>query len=390
VVNPSLLPTSLQFKICTTLADIPAADWNALVEPDNPFARHEFLLAMERHDAVGKTFGWYPQYLLARDNGRLFGAVPMYLKDNSYGELVFDWAWADAYERSGLAYYPKLVVGIPYTPATGQRLLVHPDAEYARVASDLIEAATEHARQLGVSSLHWLFTNEPDTALFRQHPDYLLRLGCQFHWTNRNYRDFDDYLGQLTSPKRKKIKQERRRVREQGIKLEILHGDEISDAQWDVWHRFYTGTFDRKYGYATFANGFFREIGRTLPDYIVLILAKHQDDYVAGAFNLRGTKTLYGRHWGCDAHFDALHFEACYYQGLKYCIDNKVQRFEPGTQGEHKIARGFLPAETWSAHWIADQKFRRLISQFLEQETKGMQQYMLELHGHSPFREKEP
>ena len=376
----------MQLSIIGSLSEVAAEEWNALVHPDNPFARHELLIAMERHDAVGKTFGWYPQYLLARDNGKLVGAAPMYLKDNSYGELVFDWAWADAYQRSGLNYYPKLVVAIPYTPATGQRLLVHPAFDYQTVAPAMITAATEHARNIKVSSLHWLFTNEQDTALFKNQPDYMLRLGCQFHWHNQGYQSFEDYLSHFSSSKRKKIRQERRRVKDQGITLEVLHGDEASQEQWQIYHRFYNSTFDRKYGYATFSQGFFLEIARTMPRNIVLVLAKHQDDYVAGAFNVRGSETLYGRHWGCSHEFHSLHFEACYYQGLEYCINNGLQRFEPGAQGEHKIARGFLPAKTWSAHWIADERFKTPIEQFVSHELKGMEHYIAELHEHSPFK----
>ncbi|MDH3949296.1 MAG: GNAT family N-acetyltransferase [Gammaproteobacteria bacterium] len=378
----------MQIAIIGSLSEVSAAEWNALVFADNPFARHEFLSAMERHNAVGKTFGWYPQYLLARDNGELVGAAPMYLKDNSYGELVFDWAWADAYKRSGVEYYPKLVVAIPYTPASGQRLLVHPKSNYQTVAQAMINAATEHARNLNVSSLHWLFTNEQDTALFKNQPEYMLRLGCQFHWHNQGYQSFDDYLSHFSSSKRKKIRQERRRVKDQGISLEILHGDEASQEQWETYHRFYNSTFDRKYGYATFSQGFFLEIAETMPRNIVLVLAKHQDEYVAGAFNLRGSETLYGRHWGCSHEFHSLHFEACYYQGLEYCINNGMQRFEPGAQGEHKIARGFLPAKTWSAHWIADERFKTPIKQFLQHETGGMEHYIAELHEHSPFKIK--
>ena len=310
----------------------------------------------------------------------------MYLKDNSYGELVFDWSWADAYQRSGLAYYPKLVVAIPYTPATGQRLLVHPDSDYAIVAQAMITAATEHARNLKVSSLHWLFTNEQDTTLFKQQSEYMLRLGCQFHWHNQNYQSFEDYLSHFSSKKRKKIRQERRRVKDQGISLDVLHGDEADAKQWEIYHRFYNSTFDRKYGYATFSQEFFQEIAETMPRNIVLVLAKHQDEYVAGAFNVRGTQTLYGRHWGCSQEFHSLHFEACYYQGLEYCINNGMQRFEPGAQGEHKIARGFLPAKTWSAHWIADERFKAPIEQFVNHELKGMEHYIAELQEHSPFK----
>jgi predicted N-acyltransferase len=312
----------------------------------------------------------------------------MYLKDNSYGELVFDWAWADAYKRSGVEYYPKLVVAIPYTPATGQRLLVHPKSDYQTVAQAMINAATEHARNLQVSSLHWLFPNEQDTALFKNQSDYMLRLGCQFHWHNQGYQSFEGYLSHFSSSKRKKIRQERRRVKDQGITLEVLHGDEASEEQLKIYHRFYNSTFDRKYGYATFTQGFFLEIARTMPRNIVLVLAKHQDEYVAGAFNLRGSETLYGRHWGCSQEFHSLHFEACYYQGLEYCIDNGLQRFEPGAQGEHKIARGFLPARTWSAHWIADERFKTPIRQFLQHETGGMEHYIAELQEHSPFKSK--
>ena len=376
----------MQISIIGSLSEVTAEEWNALVHVDNPFARHEFLIAMERHDAVGKTFGWYPQYLLVRNNGKLVGAAPMYLKDNSYGELVFDWTWADAYQRSGVAYYPKLVVAIPYTPATGQRLLVHPTSDFPTVAQLMITAATEHAQNLRVSSLHWLFTNEQDTALFKNQPDYMLRLGCQFHWHNQDYQSFEDYLSHFSSSKRKKIRQERRRVKDQSITLEVLHGDEASQEQWQIYHRFYNSTFDRKYGYATFSQGFFLEIARTMPRNIVLVLAKHQDDYVAGAFNVRGSETLYGRHWGCSHEFHSLHFEACYYQGLEYCINNGLQRFEPGAQGEHKIARGFLPAKTWSAHWIADERFKTPIEQFVSHELKGMEHYIAELHEHSPFK----
>jgi predicted N-acyltransferase len=376
----------MQLTIIGSLSEVGAEEWNALVHADNPFVRHEFLIAMERHDAVGKTFGWYPQYLLARDGGKLVGAAPMYLKDNSYGELVFDWAWADAYERSGLPYYPKLVVAIPYTPATGQRLLVHPGADYQIIAQAMIDAATEHARNLRVSSLHWLFTNDQDTALFKTQPEYILRLGCQFHWHNQGYQSFEDYLSHFSSSKRKKIRQERRRVKDQAITLEVLHGDETSDEQWTIFHRFYNSIFDRKYGYATFSEGFFQEIARTMPHNIVLVLAKYRDEYVAGAFNVRGSETLYGRHWGCSRDFHSLHFETCYYQGLEYCINHGLLRFEPGAQGEHKIARGFLPAKTWSAHWIANARFKTPIQQFVNHELKGMEHYINELNEHSPFK----
>ncbi len=379
----------MDFTILGSLDEISAGEWNALLRDDYPFARHEFLLALEHHHAVGDEFGWYPRYLIARDrSGSLLGAVPMYLKDNSYGELVFDWAWADAYHRSGAPYYPKLVVAIPYTPASGPRLLIKDGESRAEIATALIDAATHQAGQLGVSSLHWLFTDEFATQRLQQHPAYLLRLGCQFHWENRGYRDFADYLDSFTSSKRKKIRQERRRVRQQQIELEILHGDEINEQQWDVVHRFYTSTFERKGGFATLSKGFFMEIATTLPQQVVLVLAKHRGEYVAGALNLRSHDTLYGRHWGCSREFHSLHFETCYYQGLEYCIRHGLKRFDPGAQGEHKISRGFLPTKTWSAHWIADGRFKQAIGQFLQHETASMEHYMRELDEHSPFKLK--
>ena len=378
----------MQFSIIGSLNEVPADDWNALVDSDNPFALHEFLIALERHDAVGEKFGWLPQYLLAHEDHILVAACPMYLKNNSYGEFVFDWDWANAYQRSGLEYYPKLVVSIPYTPVTGQRILLR-DHSRRDIAQQIMNATIEHAKNLGVSSLHWLFTDESDTNSFKQHDDYGLRLGCQFHWQNNNYQDFDDYLSTMSSKKRKQIKRERRQVKEQGVEFEVLTGHDISEAQWQIYHRFYTDTFDRKSGYATLSLGFFQEIARTMPDNIVLVMAKYQDEYIASAFNLRGENTLYGRHWGCANNieeFNNLHFEACYYQGLDYCIQNKLQRFEPGAQGEHKISRGFLPTKTWSAHWIANPQFKVAIDDFLLRETRVMEEYIQELETHSPYK----
>lgn len=383
----------MHFSIIGSLQEVDATEWNALcmqthTEPAYPFTRHEFLMAMELHGAVGNQYGWFPQYLIARDkaSNKLLAALPMYLKNNSYGELVFDWAWADAYHRSGLEYYPKLVVAIPYTPATGPRILYAAECNPAEIRQQMIHAATAHAKEIGVSSLHWLFTSEAETEVLGQNTDYMLRLGCQFHWKNNQYDSFDDYLTYLTQPKRKKIKQERRRVKEQDIEIEVLHGNEMSEQQWNVYHQFYCDTFDRKSGYATFSLGFFKEIASTMPENIVVILASHNNRYVAGAFNIRGNNTLYGRHWGCSADFNSLHFEACYYQGLEYCINHKLGYFEPGAQGEHKISRGFLPAETWSAHWIKNDNFKTAIGRALDYERESMKEYIEDLQQRSPFK----
>lgn len=373
-------------RILESLAEVSAEQWNALSDGRFPFIRYEFLRAMEKHGAVGELYGWYPQYLVIEEQGQLIAAAPMYIKDNSYGEFVFDWAWADAWHRAGLHYYPKLVVAIPYTPATGPRLLVRPDRDFETYASQLIDAATTHAQQSGMSSLHWLFTGERDTRQFQSNSRYLMRLGCQFHWHNADYRDFDDYLANFTQQKRKKIRRERRMVGEQGVEIEIRHGDEMEDRHWDIYHRFYRSTFERKSGIPTLSQGFFMEIGETMQRNVVVVMARHQGEYVAAAFNVRGSDTLYGRHWGCSHDFHSLHFEACYYQGLDYCIQHGLQRFEPGAQGEHKISRGFLPAPTWSAHWVAHDGFRDGLTRYLDHEREAINDYMDELHQHSPFK----
>ena len=377
----------MRIEVHASLDEIPAHDWNCLAGESDPFLRHEFLSALEHHGCVGAHYGWVPQHLAAyADHGALLGAVPLYLKNNSYGEFVFDWSWADAYQRAGLSYYPKLVVSVPYTPATGPRLLLACEPEADAVADALIEAAVEQARKHRLSSLHWLFTNEADTRRLEDH-GLLRRTGCQFHWENKGYRDFDDFLEQFTAAKRKKIKRERRYVHEAGITIERLHGGELSDDQWKTAHEFYRSTFFKHGGIPTLNLDFFREIGRTMGDRVVIVLARRQDRYVASAINLRGTDALYGRHWGCAEEFNGLHFEACYYQGIEYCLQHELRRFEPGAQGEHKISRGFLPTPTWSAHWIAHAGMRRAVADFLAREREGMGYYMQELSAHSPYKD---
>ncbi len=363
---------------------IPAQQWNALAGSD-PFLRHEFLAALERHGCVGAELGWLPQHVAVYEGGQLIGAAPMYAKYNSYGEFVFDWSWAHAYERAGAQYYPKLVVAVPYTPATGARLLLADTPDREAIAGALIEAAIAHTQDTGASSLHWLFTNAEDTRRLEDH-GLLRRTGCQFHWTNRDYTDFADFMGAFSAQKRKKINRERRRVRESGVVLETLTGSEASDEQWRIMHHFYSNTFDTKGGIATLTLPFFQEIARTMGEQIMLVMARHQDRYVAGAISYRSDDSLYGRHWGCLEEFNSLHFEACYYQGLDYALAEGLRRFEPGAQGEHKISRGFLPTPTWSAHWIAEPRFRTAIADFLQGERRGMDAYIESLYDHSPFR----
>lgn len=368
------------------IAELPGADWNRLVGDDSPFLRHEFLAAMEEHGCVGETMGWVPRHLALRDaSGRLVAAAPCYLKFNSYGEFVFDWSWADAYRRHGLSYYPKLVVASPYTPATGPRLLTGDSPDRATYARALIQGAIQVAEGARVSSLHWLFTAADEQALLEQ-AGLLRRVGCQFHWHNQGYASFDELLGRFTSEKRKKVKRERRRVTDAGVRIRRVRGDQVSEAEWVSFHRLYCETFDKRGGIPTLSLPFFQSIGERMGESLLLVLAEYGEEIVAAAFNLIGAHSLYGRHWGCFRDFHSLHFEACYYQGLDYCIEHGLARFEPGAQGEHKISRGFLPAPTWSAHWIADRSFRDAIARFLALETEGMEDYLTEMSTHSPYR----
>lgn len=377
----------MSITIIGAINEVKADEWNALVGLENPFIRYEFLSALETHHCVGDRFGWIPQHITLRDdNHKLIGAVPLYIKDNSYGEFVFDWSWADAYHRSGFDYYPKLVVAMPYTPATGPRLLIDKEQDYQTVAGSLIDASLQHAKNLKVSSLHWLFTNEQDTQQLINH-GFMQRLGCQFHWTNQNYESFEHYLQTLTRSKRKNINQERRQVRNAEVQLEILNGHDTTEQHWQIFHRYYESTFMKLGGYATLTSEFFQDVARTMPDNIMLVMAKLDGNYIASALSFLGTDTLYGRHWGCEKEVKALHFEACYYQGIDYCITHGLKRFEPGAQGEHKIARGFLPTPTYSAHWIANPMFKDAIHDFLQREIPGMQHYIQQLQQHSPFKE---
>jgi predicted N-acyltransferase len=317
----------MDVSIIGSLEEVSAGEWNAL-SADYPFTRHEFLVALERHHCVGKQYGWYPQHIIVRDpslsepgqaKGKLVGAIPMYLKDNSYGEFVFDFAWAEAYSRSGLKYYPKLVAAMPYTPATGPRLLVGPGPQQDEIESLLIRAALQHAENTHVSSLHFLFTDDRTTKLLEAQ-GLMRRIDCQFQWENNNYQSFDDFLSTFSARKRKKVKRERRHVAEADIEIEVLNGHDISPSQWETFHYFYQIPFFTKSGTPTLSLEFFKEIGETMPENIVLMLAKHQGRYVAAAFNFCSGHTLYGRHWGSDQQFHSLHFELCYYRGIDYCI----------------------------------------------------------------------
>ncbi|MGF1644585.1 MAG: GNAT family N-acetyltransferase [Thiotrichales bacterium] len=370
----------------TAFSDFSPAAWNALAGSDNPFLRHGVLLAFEAHGCVGPRLGWEPLHVGAyNDAGDLLGAMPMYVKYNYYGEFVFDWAWDEAYQRAGLNYYPKLVVAVPYTPATGARLLCRPDADRPTVERALIAAAmrlTENGQHSGV---HWLFPNDGDLETLRD-AGLIARMGVNFHWHNQDYADFDAFLASFSADKRKKVKRERRRVGEQGIQMRRAAGAAISDADLATFHRFYVDTFDKHHGLATLTLDFFSAARDELGDHMILVSAWHAGHMVAGALFFRDHATLFGRYWGCEREFHSLHFETCYYQGHEIAIEHGLTRFEPGVQGEHKVPRGFLPTRTWSAHWIADPRFRPALADYCRREQLVMEDYLRSVYAHSPYR----
>lgn len=363
-----------------SIAAIPAHYWNRLAG-DDPFLRHEFLNTLHESGCASADTGWAPRYLLLLEQGALVGAMPLYLKSHSYGEYVFDWAWADAYRRHGLRYYPKLLNAIPFTPVAGHRLLAGTDARRRL----LLDAALELARDTRASSLHCLFPSPSEAAEMQQRA-LLLRHGVQFHWLNPGYADFDGFLATLNHNKRKKIKQERRRVREAGISFEWITGNAITDSAWIFFNRCYRETYHQHHSTPYLSLDFFRAIGRLMPENIVLIVASCDRRRIAASLNIHNGRRLCGRYWGTLEYHPGLHFETCYYQVIEFCIANGIERFEGGAQGEHKIARGLLPVETRSAHWLAQPQFAAAIEEFLEREASGISMYIDELNERSPFK----
>jgi len=394
----------MRIEFISSIEDIDADSWDRLVgcanDSGNPFIQHDFLSSLEKHDCL-QNWGWYPQHCLLFDDsrvdsgsgstsmGQLIGAAPAYIKDNSYGEFVFDWAWADAYQRHGMQYYPKLVTAIPFTPAKGPRLLaadqyITADGEpvsQTTIKKGLISALTAYADKNELSSSHFLFCEDDDIACFPEQ-DFLFRFDYQFHWSNNGYASFDDFLGELNSKRRKNIRRERRKVAEGDIDIEVVDGSDLSDEQWQAVYDFYRITFMRKSGAPTLTLDFFRAVAHKLK----AILAYHQRRMVAAAICFQGKDRFYGRHWGCSDNYDSLHFEVCYYTGIEYCIANELKVFEPGAQGEHKIWRGFMPTRTRSAHRIAHPGFRQALAEHLQHEASAMEQHGRLLQESSPFR----
>ncbi len=366
------------------MKEVNAESWNTLVGSNHPFLSHQFLIALEQTNCLGEKIGWVPNHLIIEDNtGQLLAAAPQYIKYNSFGEFVFDWAWADAYERSGLGYYPKLVVAPPFTPATGPRLLIT-ELSNVDLKRRLLDELILHARATKVSSLHILYPTEFN---FLHESNHLIkRFGYEFHWKNLQFNSFDEFLESLKSKRRKQIKKERRTVQATGIKIQQIAGNNITDEQLHAFYALYLNTFERYGNYPALTLEFFQQITKTMGTSILLVLASNHHRIIAASFFLRGSNSLYGRYWGAFEEIPCLHFELCYYQGQDYCIDHKIQHFEPGAQGEHKISRGFLPTETPSFHWIAHPAFKQAISQHITKETEHLQIYMNQLLEHSPYR----
>lgn len=377
------MAATLQARIITSIDRIPAAQWNALALGGNPFVRHEFLLALERAGCVGKAAGWLPHHLLLEAQDQLVAAMPLYRKSHSWGEFVFDWSWARAYDEAGLRYYPKLVSMPPFTPAMGPRLLLAPDAP-PEVRTRLSTELLTYAKSQQMSSAHLLFLTDEDRASLSD-AGYLWRKDCQFHWHNRGYKTFDDFIATFRSDKRKKALRERRRVHEGGVTFRTLTGAQMDARLWNIVFGFSAATFE-SHGHEHYLNvEFFQAVSAVMPHSVVIKLAEYQGHPIATAIFFRGEEVLYGRYWGAAANFHSLHFETCYYQGIEYCIEHGLKHFEPGTQGEHKVPRGFEPTPTWSAHWIADPRFRRAIDHYLNDERAAIDQYILQVEEHTPY-----
>ncbi len=341
---------------------------------------HEFLHALHETGCACERTGWAPRYLTLWRESALVGAMPLYLKSHSYGEYVFDWAWAEAYHRHGLAYYPKVLGAVPFSPITGPRLLAQDGATRALLARGALQLARE------ASSLHVLFPTENE-AREMENAGMLLRRSVQFHWENRGYANFEEFLADLASVKRKKIRQERRRVQEAGVRLRRLTGGQVTEEHWRFFAHCYNNTYRAHHSSPYLNLALFLRLGETMPEHVLMVIAEMEGKPVASSLNLFSPTTLYGRYWGCVTHVPLLHFEVCYYQAMEFCIERGIRVFEGGAQGEHKLARGFMPVQTWSAHWLQRPEFSDAVAKFLAGESAGIEAYVDELHEHSPFRQ---
>lgn len=369
----------------SSLAEISATQWNALLSDNNPFMRHEFLLGLEKTQCVSEQTGWQSSHLAAYDGDTLIGAMPCYIKSHSYGEYIFDWSWADAHHRHGLDYYPKLSNAVPFTPATGERILIKPGQDKQAIGNALLDKAIAIVEQQGLSSFHSLFCTEQECRQFSQR-SLMQRHSTQFHWQNKGYQSFDDFLAKMSSKKRKNIKRERRRVVESGVNYRWLSGAELTSDAVETMYRFYSRTV-AYYGAQSYLNkAFFEYLAESFNQQTLFLFAYFKDQTIAGGLYFKSDDALYGRYWGALNNFHSVHFETCYYQPIQWCIQNQYQRFEAGAQGEHKLARGLEPSTTYSAHWISHPQFRNAIDEFLCSEQEHIQHYQRAMCSHSPFK----
>lgn len=365
---------NLKVECVNSLNSVRASEWNTLTE-GNPFISHDFLLNLETSKCL-EPHGWFPNHLIIKKGSKLIAALPTYARNNSYGEFVFDWSWAEAYERAGRNYYPKLVSASPFSPVTGPRLLYNENSdghEYAK--TKLITAVHDLCLTNGLSSWHTLFF-EPSSLDFYKNQGLLIRLGVQYHWQNHNFKNFAEFLATLNSKHRKSIKRERKKVADSKIQIEVIEGKNINEFHWELFYGFYCSTFRKKWSQPRLNKKFFLNVSDSNEYKPVLFLAKEGNQYVAGAFALATKQCLYGRHWGATKYHEYLHFELCYYQTIEYCIQNKIEKLDAGAQGEHKLKRGFHPVKTYSAHLIIEDNFRSAISEFLTKETEAIENYI--------------
>ncbi len=375
------------FRFVDSIEAVTAADWDAVLASDYPFLKHAFLAALESSGAATRESGWQPRHLLIERDDALIGHMPLYLKYHSYGEYVFDWSWADAWHRNGLDYYPKLLSAIPFTPATGPRLSLLPQCDTADLREGVGRLLCEQAAE-GASSLHVLFTRMDEDGYWQQ-AGLSRRIAPQYHWFNRDYQSFDDFLAAFSSRKRKSLRRERRLVAEAGVTLRRIDGPDISAQHWQHFYRCYQMTYAKRSGHGGYLNQtFFESLGKAMPEHLLMVLAERNGEPIACALNFQDGETLYGRYWGCLSEVECLHFEACYYQGIEYCIERGLRRFDPGAQGEHKIQRGFEPVETRSRHWIVDPRFREAVDRFLQDETPVIGRYLHDARQLLPFKKQ--
>jgi len=383
------MSNDLRLEVVGSIHQVPQAAWDACAGDDNPFVEHRFLATLEDADCLGGDSGWHPHYLLARSgqDGPIQGIAPAFAKTDSYGEYIFDWGWAQGAQRAGLPYYPKITVAVPFTPASGPRLLVHPDASESDVHDVLAGGALVLAERIQASGVHWLFCTH-DQAQALQDRRYLWRRTYQFHWHNHGYRDFDDFLSTMTRKRRKECRRERRKAREQGVTLVLKTGSELTASDWRALHGFYRATHaDRPWQRQYLTRSWWELAGERLADRAVAVLAYDGDQAVAGSLSFRKGAHLYGRYWGALRDLDAVHFEACYYRLVEYAIDQGITLFEAGAQGQHKLRRGFLPQLTHSAHRLTHPGLHDAVARFITEETRAVRAEVAALSSEGPFKE---